>query len=460
MRGVDHSARPVQAVVPFAAISAVAVLVAVGFSRGLWLPNLHNGLLALAFAFVGAYILHERPAHREGALFLATGAVEGFLFVGRQLGHAPSGPADDWWAWLGVWPVPVAVALTTLSVICFPDGRLPSPHWRWVAGIVVAILAILSVASAIWPVDYAASEIGTVHPLNPTIPSPVAAVWGIVAHPVYAIAQMLWVVAVVLRWRRSHGGVRRQVAWLVGAAAISVGALLIGLLVGGSPIPGLLTAALLPVAAGWAIVHVRNQTAYAALTWLSRERLHPEELPTGIARAAAEALSAGSATLWIGTDHRLEAVGVWPDDRDFDDPAALAGLGTDPGTLVRAVRRDGEVIGAISVARPASVGLMASERRLFDDLAAQAALVIAHLGLGAIIERQRAAGYLENLSPRERQVLDLMARGLSNAAICQELHLSIKTVEPVVSTIFAKLGLHADAGSNRRVLAVLSYLRR
>lgn len=52
-----------------------------------------------------------------------------------------------------------------------------------------------------------------------------------------------------------------------------------------------------------------------------------------------------------------------------------------------------------------------------------------------------------------------MARGLSNAAICAELHLSIKTVEPVVSTVFTKLGLHADAGSNRRVLAVLAYLR-
>jgi DNA-binding NarL/FixJ family response regulator len=52
-----------------------------------------------------------------------------------------------------------------------------------------------------------------------------------------------------------------------------------------------------------------------------------------------------------------------------------------------------------------------------------------------------------------------MARGRSNAAICAELHLSIKTVEPVVSTIFTKLGLHNDAASNRRVLAVLAYLR-
>jgi DNA-binding NarL/FixJ family response regulator len=41
----------------------------------------------------------------------------------------------------------------------------------------------------------------------------------------------------------------------------------------------------------------------------------------------------------------------------------------------------------------------------------------------------------------------------------QELHLSIKTVEPVVGTIFTKLQLHPDADSNRRVLAVLAYLR-
>lgn len=52
-----------------------------------------------------------------------------------------------------------------------------------------------------------------------------------------------------------------------------------------------------------------------------------------------------------------------------------------------------------------------------------------------------------------------MARGLSNAAVAEQLHLSIKTVEPVVGSIFAKLDLHADAASNRRVLAVLAYVR-
>ena len=85
--------------------------------------------------------------------------------------------------------------------------------------------------------------------------------------------------------------------------------------------------------------------------------------------------------------------------------------------------------------------------------------MIDHLNVSDVIARQRQAGHLQGLSQRERQVLELMARGLSNAAICEELHLSIKTVEPVVSTIFTKLGLHPDATSNRRVLAVLAFVR-
>ena len=119
----------------------------------------------------------------------------------------------------------------------------------------------------------------------------------------------------------------------------------------------------------------------------------------------------------------------------------------------------GEVIGALSVERRRGDPLSLAERRLLDDLGAQAALVIERQGLADAIARQRRAGNLEGLSPREQEVLELLARGMSNTAISQELHLSIKTVEPVVSTIFTKLGLHPDVASNRRVLAALAYLR-
>ena len=74
------------------------------------------------------------------------------------------------------------------------------------------------------------------------------------------------------------------------------------------------------------------------------------------------------------------------------------------------------------------------------------------------IEGDRIRERMATLSPRERDVLELMARGLSNAASCRELHISVKTVEPVVSSIFTKLDLPAGATVNRRVLAVVAYM--
>jgi DNA-binding NarL/FixJ family response regulator len=95
---------------------------------------------------------------------------------------------------------------------------------------------------------------------------------------------------------------------------------------------------------------------------------------------------------------------------------------------------------------------------VLDDLTAQASLLIEHLDLADAVARRHATEGLKRLSPREREVLELIARGMSNAAICEHLHLSVKTVEPVVSTIFTKLGLGPDPDSNRRVLAVLAFL--
>ncbi len=126
---------------------------------------------------------------------------------------------------------------------------------------------------------------------------------------------------------------------------------------------------------------------------------------------------------------------------------------------MRPVTDGGRLLGALTVAHPAGAAPTRAEARLLDDLAAQAGLVLAHLDLAGVVERERAAGHLEELTPRERDVLDLMARGLSNQAIASELHLSIKTVEPLVRSIFGKLELQQDAASNRRVLAVLAYLR-
>jgi DNA-binding NarL/FixJ family response regulator len=64
------------------------------------------------------------------------------------------------------------------------------------------------------------------------------------------------------------------------------------------------------------------------------------------------------------------------------------------------------------------------------------------------------------LTPREREVLDLMAQGLSNAAICAALVLAPVSVEKHITNIFAKLDLPPDDDAHRRVRAVLAYLNQ
>ncbi|MFD9949115.1 response regulator [Nonomuraea sp. NPDC059023] len=66
---------------------------------------------------------------------------------------------------------------------------------------------------------------------------------------------------------------------------------------------------------------------------------------------------------------------------------------------------------------------------------------------------------LSRLTARERQVLEHMAQGLTNASIAQALHVSQSAVEKHVNAVFDKLGLSHTTGYSRRVLAVLSYLQ-
>jgi DNA-binding NarL/FixJ family response regulator len=81
---------------------------------------------------------------------------------------------------------------------------------------------------------------------------------------------------------------------------------------------------------------------------------------------------------------------------------------------------------------------------------------------GQVVSRLLApdggTGPLRTLTPRELEVLQLVAEGLSNQAIAERLVITLRSTEKYVSSIFAKLGLPDSGGEHRRVLAVLRYL--
>ncbi len=76
-----------------------------------------------------------------------------------------------------------------------------------------------------------------------------------------------------------------------------------------------------------------------------------------------------------------------------------------------------------------------------------------------LLGRKRPDNPLESITPREREVLELMAQGRSNQAIADRLVITLRAVEKHVSSIFDKLGLPATSDDHRRVLAVLAFLR-
>jgi DNA-binding NarL/FixJ family response regulator len=76
-----------------------------------------------------------------------------------------------------------------------------------------------------------------------------------------------------------------------------------------------------------------------------------------------------------------------------------------------------------------------------------------------LMGKPRESSELDELTPREREILGLMAEGRSNQAIADALVLEVKTIEGHVRQVFSKLGLEPAAHDHRRVLAVLTYLR-
>jgi DNA-binding NarL/FixJ family response regulator len=136
------------------------------------------------------------------------------------------------------------------------------------------------------------------------------------------------------------------------------------------------------------------------------------------------------------------------------------------GVLVLSQHLDARYALRVAEASPARTGYLLKDRvtdtRLLVDaierIAAGGCVIDAAVAEG-LVSRASSLARIDELTAREREVLALVAEGRSNSAIAEQLVVTQKTVETHIGQIFLKLGLREAVGEDRRVAAVLAYLR-
>jgi DNA-binding NarL/FixJ family response regulator len=157
-----------------------------------------------------------------------------------------------------------------------------------------------------------------------------------------------------------------------------------------------------------------------------------------------------------------------PDHGDDGLRAALAIRAARPGTGVLVLSQFLEDTYAFALVADGAQGVGYLLKEKVGDLRTFVDAVRRVAGGGSVLDpdvvarlvgRARKEGPLDDLTPRERQVLGLIAEGRSNSGIASELVVTVSAIERHVTSIFDKLGLRQAPEAHRRVLAVLKYLQ-
>jgi DNA-binding NarL/FixJ family response regulator len=173
------------------------------------------------------------------------------------------------------------------------------------------------------------------------------------------------------------------------------------------------------------------------------ERLAPDAVLTDIRMPPGHGTEGIEAAHEIRRRHPGVGVVVLSQHADSSYASALLEHGTD-GLAYLLKERVGDVEELLRALREVCAGRTALDTRIVDALVAR--------------RLKQAPSGIDALSPRERDVMREMARGLSNAGIARALVLSDSAVEKHISSIFAKLGHSEQPETHRRVAAVLAYL--
>jgi DNA-binding NarL/FixJ family response regulator len=187
-----------------------------------------------------------------------------------------------------------------------------------------------------------------------------------------------------------------------------------------------------------------------------------------VAAAVGDGPSLVAAVMEHRPDVSIVDVRMPPSHTDEGLRAAVEARTRIPGTPVLVLSQYVEVSYAedLLADRRGGVGYLLKDRvaevgEFLDALGrvARGATVLDPEVVAQLLVRRRRDDPLRTLTPREREVLGLMAEGRSNTAIARHLVVSEGAVEKHVRNVFAKLDLIPDDEQNRRVLAVLAYLR-
>jgi DNA-binding NarL/FixJ family response regulator len=127
----------------------------------------------------------------------------------------------------------------------------------------------------------------------------------------------------------------------------------------------------------------------------------------------------------------------------------------EPGYAMRLLEEHPERIGYLLKERVFDVAVLVDALRRIDE----GESVIDPTIVSRLVGRQRREDPLAELTEREREVLSLVAEGMSNRALAARLFVTERTVEAHIKQIFLKLGLSESPDRHRRVLAVLTFLR-
>ncbi len=224
-----------------AASGAIACVVAVGwtFTDALEAFVVSNILIGVSFGLCGALIAWHQPSSALGWMYAVGGSCQASSALAAPLAELlHDGGAAEWvvrldatvfqWAW------PVNITLLPISLLLLPDGHLASRRWRPVA-IAVAVTAPLFVLEI---------GLGPEHPpglppayltLGQSTYDSLSWLWTI-SEVRWALSVVIGVVCLFVRYRRGDEVVRRQLLWLVAAAAVIVVAVIPWALVAGTPL--------------------------------------------------------------------------------------------------------------------------------------------------------------------------------------------------------------------------------